>query len=127
LAALATASLAVGLGTAVCRSTIPRALDGVVTAKAAEADGPLPSETAYFIAVDQHRLQVDRAVHDAVAVGDRIHKRRWSATLTTPRGGVPLRLSRDVRGLAPVAGLLLATAALLLRSTQLRKRASARG
>jgi hypothetical protein len=116
LLALAAAVLLVGIGTATTRSTIPRAIDGVVTAKAAEPDGPLPAETAYFVSVDGRRMQVDRAVHDAVLVGDRVTKRRWSATLQTPRGGVALRLSRDTRGLAPLAVLLLGLAAVLIHS-----------
>lgn len=115
LVALAIGSLLVGFGTAAVRSTISRELSGLVTAKAAEPDGPLPSETAYFVSVDGRRIQVDRAVHDAVEVGDLVTKRRWAASLQTPRGVVPLRVSRDTRGLAVLAPLLVVLAAILIR------------
>ncbi len=112
---MAVASLLVGIGTATARSTIPRELGGVVTAKSAEADGPLPSETAYFLSVDGRRMQVDRAVHDAVQPGDAVSKQRWSRSLSTPRGVVRLWLSRDTRGLTPLALALVVLAALLVR------------
>ena len=126
LVLLAASMFLVGIGTATVRSTISRELAGVVTAKSAEPDGPLPSETAYFLSVDGRRMQVDRAVHDAVERGDVITKRRWSRSLATPRGVVRLRLSRDTRGLSPLALALVVLAALLLArpSRQWRSRPS---
>jgi hypothetical protein len=85
---------------AAARSTIPLALDGVVTTMELRREKH-PGRDDVFLLTLQSRspFQVDEAIYRAVAIGERLHKARWSKELTHDGHTLALDWSRDCRGM----------------------------
>lgn len=106
------------------RTTIPLALGFEIDGKVLlEEKHPGDDDTCLLRPRGHADLQVDRAVFDAVRVGDTISKRRFDGVLSTSHGPVALEWSRDLRGFSIVMPVALLIAAFLAwRLTRAQRR-----
>ncbi len=107
--ALAAANLAVTFN----RSLIPQSIDGRVERVEWRYEKHIGLDDVFLLTVGGRTTQIDASLAGAVEQGDRVTKRAFSRTLTTPDGDVTLSPSREFWRMT-VAMPLLCVLALLL-------------
>lgn len=103
------------------RSTIPLAIDGVVSLKEKRLEKHPDVDDVYLLTFDGGRgLQVDRSVYEAVPVGADLKKRAWQKSLGVDDRVIDLDWSTDARrmpwAMALALVVWLATGAVSWRS-----------
>ncbi|HUE75082.1 MAG TPA: hypothetical protein VMP01_29710 [Pirellulaceae bacterium] len=98
------------------RSTIPIALDGVISSTAMGREKHAGLDDVFWIRLgSQPAIQVDEPVYRAVAIGQRLEKPRWSKQLRVGGHTFALTWSQDFRGMIAampiVLGIVAATMA----------------
>ena len=100
------------------RSTIPLALDGVVTTMELRREKHPGRDDVFLLKLHSRTVQVDEAVYRTVSMGERLHKARWSKRLRHDGQTLSLTWSRDFRGMLlampMVIVILLATCGMTL-------------
>ena len=92
---------------AAVRSTIPLQLDSVVAGKEVRHEKHPPKDDVCLLDLgEQGTIHVDQAVFDAVALGDRLAKARWSSVLSVNGRSVEFAWSGDVRGMVRAMPLM---------------------
>lgn len=110
LLALVLGFVALGLWSTFSRSTIPWALDGVVTQIDIRPEKHPGVDDAWYVTVDDRARRWDAAIAETLQVGDRVTKEPWDSNMRVNSDLIDLTLSRDTRGMIVIGPLTLAAA-----------------
>ncbi|HVE76638.1 MAG TPA: hypothetical protein VND22_07725, partial [Actinomycetota bacterium] len=106
---LAAANLAVTFN----RSLIPQSIDGRVDQVERRFEKHVGLDDVFLLTVGGRTTQIDATLAGAVEQGDRVKKRAFSRTLTTPDGDITLSPSREFWRMAVAMPVLFGLALFL--------------
>lgn len=101
------------LWTTLHRSGFPVRMEGTVSRIEIRHEKHPTWDDVYLVWLGRRAVHLDMPIAQALRVGDRVSKRRWEFHMETPRGRLPLSVSKDFKGMAVLMPLLLLLAWLL--------------